>query len=240
MPSVNIGLQSRFTVVVQGDSLCYDLSAVGTGHTAWQNYDAHNRWIDLLSSAISGNSTMYRWNSGEYTSYTVNGVWTAPVSSSTGPTRGNLVVWDRSMGGMKADRSGYGFGLPTLATPTTVTSDRVGKPDLHIVQFGTNDLPGGYTTAQYKANVLARIADYPNARQIILVHAWKSPSANQAAWDAYKVALDEIAAVTPKCTVVKIPDADVSAGGAIGDSWGHLNGTGHQRWFDLISPYVKG
>lgn len=239
MPTVNLNLNSRFTIVAQGDSLCYDLSSVGTGHTAWQNYNAHDRWIDRITTAISGDHTMYRWASGEYTSYSVGGVWTAPGSSSSGPPVGDVVLWDRSMGGMKADRSGYQFGQPTLPAPATTASGRLKSPDLHIIQFGTNDIPGGYSTAAYKANVLARIADYPGARQVLLIHAWKAPSANQTAWNNYKTALDEIASGNPKCTVVKIPDAEVGNGGSI-DSWGHLNATGHQQWFDIISPFVKG
>lgn len=254
--SQGVTLGHRTTVVVQGDSLGYDNSV-----STFSLWSTHTRWPDLVARQLGPSHTMYRVDHintsySETTSYSVNGTWTQPAhnpGNGTLSASGEVIVWDRTMSAMKADRTNgeYGAGTaPILPSSSTVRGSSGNSPDYHIIQFGTNDIywTPSHTASTYEADISNRIADYPNAGRIVLALAW-APKQTQAGgdptavWDQYGAALDDLALGDTRIRVVKIPTAlRVNSGtGAnnYNDIPGHLRTSGAALFASYIYSALR-
>lgn len=243
MGTIDVAFRRKFRIVAQGDSLCRDLSF----NSSWLNYNANNRWIDLITNDLThtNNNTTYCQVVGggpnQYrTNYTVDGVWTLG-NIEQAAVQGDVFLFDTSSGGMYADRT-HASGInyqPRLPTIEEIAGD-FGDPDLHIVQFGTNDGWRGDTAAQFKTNIQNRVNDFPDAKQVILVLAWAPVGWNgitQQLWNEYDQAMSEVAATDSKITFVHIPD-DQKATYQL-DVPGHFSTAGHRYWYEQIMPHIN-
>lgn len=225
----DVGLGRKVSIVVQSDSLTWgyvsgaDTESLSTGGT---------RWIDRVALRLSGGGFTQHRCAYQSTTYVTRNFGTdAPYSQ----------LWDTGMGGMWSDRTIPASTAPAVFSVAEVQS-QTGAPDLHVIQYGTNDAQNSMSAATYETNIRDRIADFPDARLTLMILAWPKTTyttGQRNIFDSYRAKLDTIAAESSSTRLVyQFPTTFPT--GTTTDTTGHLNQVGHDYWYERLWPVIAG
>lgn len=230
MANANITLGRKLTIVAQGDSISHGYVSGGNTDTLATN---GTRWLDQVALRLSGGGIYQR---------RCNYLTTTYQSRYFGSDAPYTTLFDTSMGGMWSDRYTPADSTPTLPSASSVGSPSGFFPDIHFIQYGTNDANNSMISATYETNIRNRIADYPDAGLVVLILAWKKSDFNgtqNSRWTEYQTKLTTIAGEASNRMYLKLPEEQRTSA-MVSDTTMHLTQAGNDFWANFILSNLAG